>query len=224
MKLRNIYILAIAGILFMHSNSSALVFERKEGVEFKLINKVDLIVNGNPAEGKVFYSGNSSKEIADFYKNVFFKAGYKIENHNESGKNILLSFKKNNITHSVKVTQEKKGNTIITYKVVNKTENSNSIEKPGVDIKEIPRPINSLRELCVERISGAEKSITILYKTKESKYSVERYYREKMKKYILEYSRESRENDEICMLFSMKSGFCFINIGNDFANILYYYM
>lgn len=211
-------------IFFLSANSFALVYEDvPKDVSFKFISRVDLIVNNNRAIGKVFYSKSPVKEIIKFYREEFTKEGYvEVSGNIKEGALAVLSFKKGVIKNNVQVLPGKNGSVIIRYEVEEKEQPLKGKDKPGKDLAEVPRPVGSVRELCMERISGAEKSTTLVYKTSQPQSSLEIFYKDKMKTGNWQHISTGKE-EGVTMIFSKNNSWCVINCLKDSVVISYYY-
>ncbi|MFH1825125.1 MAG: hypothetical protein ABH873_07895 [Candidatus Firestonebacteria bacterium] len=217
MRFLNLKIFAINLILCF--NLFALVYEDiPKGVDFKFLNQVDLIVNGNDAKGKVFYSKDSSKEILNFYKERFKKDGYKeIQSKMFNDKYGMASFEKGILKNTIQVLPQKEGNIVLRYEIEEKVKNK---EK---ELKDVPKPIGGITELCIERVSGEEKSITLFYKIKDSKYGLENFYINGMRKFGWAFLPNKEKEEDISLVFTKLNNWCLINITNGYVVVMYYY-
>jgi hypothetical protein len=207
-------------ILIFCFNSFALVYEDiPEGTNFKFLNQVDLIVNGNNAKGLVFYSKNQTREILNFYREKFKKEGYKeIQSEVFDNRYSIISFEKENLKISIQVLPQQKGDIILIYEIEEKTKSY------SVEIKDIPKPFGLVSELSIERISGKEKCIMLFYKTKESKCSLENFYIKEMQKFGWKLLPNKEKEEDISLVFTKMNNWCLITITDEFISILYYYI
>lgn len=206
--------------------SFSLVFEDNPGeVSLKFVSKVDLIVNGNKAVGEVLFSHNSVKDILDYYKKELTEGKYEeIKTATVKDKLTYISFKRGIKSGNIQVLTEKEGNAIIKYEIEEKIKNFAEKNKHRRKLNDIPEPLSSVRELCIERISGEERSITLVYKTRELKHSIEKFYMEKMKtigwKCIQGISKEAGDNQ---LIFTKAKEWCSIGVSEDYVIIICYY-
>lgn len=201
-------------------NSFAVVYEDiPEGTNFKFLNQVDLIVNGNNAKGIVFYSKNSTKEILNYYKERFKKDGYKeIQSKMFNGGYGISSFEKGILKNTIQILPQKEGNIVLMYEIEEKIKNK---EK---ELKDVPKPIGGIMELCIERISGEEKSIMLFYKITQSKFGLENFYIKEMRKFGWELLPNKEKEEDVSLVFTKTNNWCLINITSGFVSILYYYI
>jgi hypothetical protein len=127
----------------------------------------------------------------------------------------IASYKNGEKTTKAVFSPGEKGTAIIVLETRGEEKRAEDGDVPGTDLADIPRPKNSKRELCLERLSVKEKSVTVIYGIKESKSSCTNYYKNLMENYGWAPMIAENVTEGTLLVFEAKNKWCSIFIGND---------
>jgi len=160
-------------ILAMTLNLSGKVFEEADKTALNTSVSIELRINGTSGAGKVYFSKFDLNSARLAFKNYMQNKGFYEAGSTEN----IVTFRSGSFNAKAIFVSGLKGTAIITLETEGEEKPAGEGDTPGIDLKDIPRPKYSKRILCLERLSGKEKSATLIYETKESVTSCSAYYK-----------------------------------------------
>ncbi|MFH1074853.1 MAG: hypothetical protein V1752_07180 [Candidatus Firestonebacteria bacterium] len=198
-------------ILFLTGNIFSKVYEEADRTALQNTATLEFCVNGVAGSGQVYYS----KFDLNTAKNAFgsFMRGRGFLETGDSGN--IVSYKNGERITKAVFSLGEKGAAIIALEIKGEEKKTEDGEVPGTDLVDIPRPKNSKRELCLERLSGKEKFITVIYGIKESKSSCTNYYQNLMENYGWVPMIAEKVTEGTLLAFEAKNKWCNIIISDE---------
>jgi hypothetical protein len=198
-------------ILALTVNIFPKVYEELDKTTLLNTTALELRVNGAKGRGKVYYSKFNLPAAKSAFNNYMQSKGY-----SESGNSgNIVSYKKGDLNTKALFASNTKGTAIISVESEGEGKKSANGDVPGTDLLDIPRPKNSRRELCLERLSGNECSTTLVYKIKESTSSCNNYYKDIMEKQGWNPLTFEKTGEGVLLVFEAEKKWCNIFICDD---------
>ena len=198
-------------ILILTGNIFSKVYEETDRTALINTTTLELRVNGVAGSGQVYFS----KFDLNTAKSAFgsFMRGRGFSETGDSGS--IVSYKNGERKTKAIFSPGEKGTAIITLETKGEEKKTEGGDVSGADLTDIPRPKNSKRELCLERLSGKEKSITVIYDINESTSSFTNYYKNLMENYGWAPMLAEKVTEGTLLVFESHNKWCNIFIGND---------
>jgi len=198
-------------ILALSANLFSKVYEDFDRAALLNVTSVELRVNGAKGSGKIYYSKFDGDTARLAFKSFMQNKGF-YESGSSGG---IVSFKNGSLNAKAIFSSREKGTAIIEVETEGEEKILENGDTPGVDLKDIPRPKTGRREFCLERLSGKEKSTTVIYEIKESVSSCVNYYKNIMGNYGWISAASEKNAEGTLLVFEADKKWCNIFIAND---------
>jgi len=205
-------------ILALNVNMFSKVYEDLDRGALQNVTSLEFRVNGADGSGKVFYSKFDLGTAKSAFKAYMEKKGYYEAGQTDN----FVSYKNGSLNTKAIFSPGEKGTAIIAVETEGEGKKEVNGDTPGRDFQDVPRPKNSKREFCLERLSGKEKSATIIYTLSGSPSACERDYVNALpvKGWIPVVSEKTTEGKEL--VFEKSNDWCHIFISDKTAVISVY--
>ncbi|OGF46206.1 MAG: hypothetical protein A2452_13370 [Candidatus Firestonebacteria bacterium RIFOXYC2_FULL_39_67] len=198
-------------ILVLTGNLFSKVYEDLDRGALQNVTSLELRINGAVGSGKVFYSKFDLNTAKDAFRS--FMRGKGFSETGDCGN--IASYQNGEMKIKAIFSPGEKGTAIIALETKGEEKRTEDGDVPGADLVDIPRPKNSKRELCLERLSGKERSTTIIYEIKESPSSCANYYQNLMENYGWSSILSEKSKEGTLLAFEATNKWCNIFIGNE---------